>query len=188
MDNLQRIDYLLHTNALDEMGKNELISILLDEYGSKIVRLAYIYVKDQGKAEDIAQEVFLKCYEKLDQYRQEASIETWLSKIAINICRDYLRSGWFKYFARGVIDTFPYLKHKETPELKLIEQMENEKLMQAVFSLPQKYREVIILHYYMEYSTKQIGDLLAIKSVSVRSRLARAREKLQKKLETGEGS
>ena len=67
---------------------------LMREYGNDVLRMAYLYVKDMHTAEDMFQEVFLKANEKLDTYEERASIKTWLLRITMNTCKDYLKSAY----------------------------------------------------------------------------------------------
>ncbi|WDC84697.1 sigma-70 family RNA polymerase sigma factor [Caloramator sp. mosi_1] len=72
------------------------IEYLIDEYGDDILRLCYIYTKDYSQAEDLFQEVFIKVYKNIDKFRQDSDVYTWITKIAINTCKDYLKSAWIK--------------------------------------------------------------------------------------------
>ncbi|WP_369385783.1 sigma-70 family RNA polymerase sigma factor [Mesobacillus boroniphilus] len=80
----------------EHWSNKEKLSWLMDEYGDKIIRLAYTYVRSHQAAEDITQEVFLKCYEKMHLFRGDSSYKTWLYKITVNKCKDYLKSWSYK--------------------------------------------------------------------------------------------
>ena len=69
------------------------IEELIDLYGDAILRLCILYLGDRQLAEDAFQETFLKAWEKWDGFRGESSVKTWLTRIAVNTCRDMLRSG-----------------------------------------------------------------------------------------------
>ncbi len=154
----------------------------MNEHGSHMTRLAYSYVKDMTTAEDIAQDVFLKCYTKLDSFKGNSSLKTWLNRITINKCKDHLKSGWKRYMQFD-LPFFSQPKTHETPESEVTTQMEHDALTQFVLQLPVKYREVTILHYYQDYSTKEISEILDLKDTSVRTRLRRARQMLEEYLE-----
>lgn len=66
------------------------------EYGNELVRLAFSYVKDTESAKDMVQNTFIKCYKNLDSFRFDAQIKTWLYRITINECKDYLKSWNYK--------------------------------------------------------------------------------------------
>lgn len=168
-----------------EQDKDEILEWLMNEYGQSITRLAFTYTKQRQLAEDIAQEVFIKCYLHLDNFRHESSYKTWLYRITINLCKDKLKSWSF----RNIIfsDQFPNksAKYKETPELQLINNESNQMVAEKIYSLPIKYREVIILYYYEDLTYNEISDLLKVKISTVKSRLHRARLLLKRKLERG---
>lgn len=163
--------------------KEEKLQILIEEYASYINRLAYLYVKDWAIAEDITQDVFMKCYEKLDTFRGESSYKTWLYKITNNKCKDYLKSKWY----RSILPT-EYIKEfllttNRTPEHKVLSNDERQAVAKLVLSLPSKYREVIILFYYEQLKIKEIAEITGIKQETIRTRLKRARNILQTKFE-----
>ncbi|MGC4377446.1 sigma-70 family RNA polymerase sigma factor [Fictibacillus sp. Mic-4] len=164
-------------------SREEILHQLMDMYEQSVIRLAYTYVRDRRAAEDIAQEVFVRCYMHIDGFRHEASLKTWVFTITANLCKDYLRSGWKKYI--NVVDLMVKLKKSDpsTPELKVVQKSEQEELINGVFTLPIKYREVIILHYYQDLSIKEMAEVLQKKEATIRTRLQRAREMLKGKLQ-----
>jgi RNA polymerase sigma-70 factor, ECF subfamily len=156
-------------------NKEQLLMQLMNSHGEKLIRLAYTYVKDWGKAEDIVQDVFITCFTKLETYRGDASLQTWLYRITVNRCKDYLKSWSFKNIKfSDVILGFTKSK-SELPEFHLVTKDEHHELSEKVLSLSLKYREVIILHYYEELSIKQISELLNVKISTVKVRLSRGR-------------
>jgi RNA polymerase sigma factor (sigma-70 family) len=165
-------------------SKEEIVEWLMNEYGKKVVRLAFTYIKQEQLAEDVAQEVFIKCYQKLDTFRKESSYQTWLYSITVNLCKDRLRSWSFRnivindFFSNSSIS-------KKTPESDLMDTESRRELSQCVLALPVKYREVIILFYYEELTYQQITQLLGISNQTIKSRLHRGRDLLRKKLKGG---
>lgn len=151
----------------------------MDEYGELLIRLAYTYVKDIHVAEDIIQEVFLKVYEKEDQFRFESSYKTYLYRITINRCKDYLKSWSFRslFFTDKRLSSEP--ETNESAENMMIRFQEDYELGEKVLSLPIKYREVLILHYYQDYSVSEIGSILSISQNTVNTRLRRAKERIK---------
>lgn len=159
--------------------KDAMLSALMSDYGDNIVQLAYLIVKDKGIAEDITQEVFLKAYRGLDQFRQESSVKTWLYRIAINESRKYLRSWSF----RQIFST--YLSKKElgsekvadtNVETAVIQRLSKVQIAERVMMLSPLYRKVMILHYYEDLSIKEIAHVLDISEDAVRTQLHRARK------------
>jgi RNA polymerase sigma-70 factor, ECF subfamily len=155
---------------------------LMNKYQHMIIRLAYMYVKDIKAAEDIAQETFVKCYIKYDQFNGDSSIKTWICRIAINQCKDYLKSPLRRI---GSINLLKKIEIVDTlsPELKVVNSEENEFMVNKILSLPLNYREVIILFYYQELSIKEISEITRTPESTIQTRLSRARAKLKKKLD-----
>lgn len=146
------------------------------EHGEELLRLAYTYVKNKQAAEDIVQDVLLKAFEKQAEFRGEATYRTYLYRMTINRSYDYLRSWHYKNTILG--EKIQRLFGRLT-EQEVITQSENRQLAQAVLALPLKYREVIVFTYYYNYSSAEIGKLLNCSSATVRTRIARGREKLK---------
>ena len=80
-------------------GRSEL-DRLMEEYGSALLRMCALYLKDADLAQDAVQDTFVKAYRHLREYRGESSEKTWLTSIAMNVCRDYLRTAWFRHISR----------------------------------------------------------------------------------------
>ncbi|WP_332647805.1 sigma-70 family RNA polymerase sigma factor [Lysinibacillus sp. 54212] len=157
----------------------------MDEYGELLIRLAYTYVKDIHVAEDIIQDVFLKVYEKDDGFRFESSYKTYLYQITINRCKDYLKSWSF----RSLFFTDNRLSEAETNESTentMIRFEEDFELGEKVLALPIKYREVLILHYYQDYSISEVSSILGISQNTVNTRLRRAKERIKSNMSRNE--
>ncbi|MGD6804424.1 sigma-70 family RNA polymerase sigma factor [Rossellomorea vietnamensis] len=169
----------------NEMNREEIVEWLMNEYGRKVVRLAYTYLKQEQLAEDIAQEVFIKCFQKLDTFRHESSYQTWIYSITVNLCKDRLKSWSFKNLITSNFFSLKSVTH-ETPEKDVINLEAKRELSECVLGLPVKYREIIILFYYEELSYKEISELLGISSQTIKTRLHRARNLLKKQLKGGE--
>lgn len=166
----------------DELSKVERIEWLMNEYGQEVARLAFTYTKQKQLSEDISQEVFIKCYEKLDQFRHESSYKTWIYRITINLCKDRLRSWTF----RNVVFTeffSKWSKPVESTESLVMDGESRRIISEKVMNLPIKYREVIMLYYYEELTYNQIAEMLDMNIQTIKSRLHRARLLLKKMLE-----
>ena len=153
------------------------IERLMDVYGRALKRMCCLYLKDVSLAEDASQETFLRAWRHLGDFRRESSEKTWLMRIAMNVCRDMLRTGWFRHLDRRV-----------TPEeLPLVSEMDEERplLAEQVMALPPKYREPILLYYYQDMDTKEMARALGVSFNTAKSRLLRARALLKKELEGG---
>ena len=145
------------------------------EYGPSLKRTCYLYLKDVALAEDAAQETFVKAWRSFSTFRGDCSEKTWLMRIAVNICRDMLRSAWFRRMDRRV-----------TPEelpLTAPSKDEQPQLAEAIMALAPKYREVIILYYYQELDTQEMALAVRTSVNTAKSRLFRARKLLREQLE-----
>lgn len=150
-----------------------------------VIRTAYYYVKDKMVAEDIAQEVFLKAFQKIEDFRGASSVETWLYRITVNHCKDYVRSWAYRKLL--VQQQFDRTRDEgDLPEDVLVKKHRGEELLAMVMQLPVKYREVILLHYFEELKVKEIAEILSDKETTVRVRIMRALKKLRFQIEEGE--
>ena len=156
--------------------RNQTIEKLIQQYQTPLLRLCYIQLQDKTLAEDAVQETFLKAYRGFAQFRGESSEKTWLTRIAVNVCRDYQRGSWFRHTDRSI-----------TPDMLQIgtEQPDTEDmdLSMAVMKLPRKMREAILLYYYHDMGTEEIAKVLGLTQSTVSYRLQKSREKLRKLLE-----
>lgn len=174
--------YALQGPAKAELDntKNLQIEELMDAYGDDILRLCLLYLGDRQLAEDAFQETMVKAWQKLPTFRGESSAKTWLSHIAVNTCRDMLRSGWLRMMRRS--EAMDVLESFTAPG----EGEDAGEVTQAVLSLPGKYREIVVLYYYQDMKIREIADVLKIPVNSVSTRLRRARGLLGKTLKGDE--
>jgi RNA polymerase sigma-70 factor, ECF subfamily len=167
------------------INKDELLENIMIEHGNDVLYLAYSYVKNRTVAEDLAQEVFLSAYTHLDGFHWDSSIKTWLYRITVNRCKDYLKSWSYRSMViSNVFDMAPHSKDKETVSM-MIEKDDKAKLADIIFTLPLKYREVIYLFYFEEMSMSEMTNLLNLNVNTLKSRLKRAKELLKKEIEKG---
>ena len=156
--------------------RDQTIERLIRQYQTPLLRLCCIQLQDRALAEDAVQETFLKAYKGFEQFRGDCSEKTWLTRIAINTCRDLQRGSWFRFTDRRV-----------TPEVLPIGTVqpdtEDLDLSLAVMKLPPKMREAILLYYYQDMGTEEIAETLGLTQSTVSYRLQKSREKLRKLLE-----
>lgn len=154
---------------------------LMRTYGNDVLRTAYLYVKDVQTAEDIFQDVFLKVNCRLDGFRGECSLKTWLLQITINTCKDYLKSAWNRRV--HTTEEFQTQQVEETG-FEAVEKKQDHKIIkEVVMELPDKYKEVVLCVYYQEMSVEEAAYTLEIAVGTVKSRLSRARQKIKELLE-----
>ena len=140
-----------------------------EKYSDMVYRLAVARVKNKYDADDILQEVFLRFIKYKDKVENEEHLKALLIRITINCSKSLLTSGWFKR-------TEPLSEHLSVSDPSF-------DTLDAVLRLPQKYRTVIHLHYYMGYSVDEIATILKSKPSTVKSQLHRARKMLKIDLE-----
>ena len=154
---------------------------IIDNFGESLMRLAYTYVKDRQIAEDIVQEVFTEAYEKMNDFRRESSYQTYLYRMTVNRCHDHFRSWSFRNLFY-TDKSYNYQLQSISVESTVVSKDVHNILGEEILSLPIKYREVIVFHYYKEYSVEQIAAILDLSTSTVRTRLRRAKSKLKEKM------
>jgi RNA polymerase sigma-70 factor (ECF subfamily) len=156
--------------------RDQTIERLIREFQTPLLRLCFMQLRDRALAEDAVQETFLKAYKHYSLFRGDCSEKTWLTRIAVNTCRDFQRGAWFKHTDRRI-----------TPEMLPIgtaqPDLEDYDLSLAVMELPRKFREVIILYYYQDMGMEEIAETVGIAQSTVSNRLRKGREKLRRLLE-----
>lgn len=165
-----------------QAGETEqLLDDLLDLYGQEILQLVYSYVKNRAIAEDLTQEIFVKCYQALSTYKQQSKMRTWLWRISINHCKDFLKS-WYHRHVEPSLENWEVMDGTNVEE-KIIQRDEDQELAHAVMRLPIIYREVIYLYYFQELSIKEIFEITGVKESTVKTRLRKAKQILRIELE-----
>lgn len=170
-------------DQINTASSEEIINEAMKEYGQEILQLVYSYVKNRAAAEDLTQEIFIKCYKSLHTYQQKSTFRTWLWRIAINHSKDYLKSWHYKNILLAKDEPFLQEDSKFTLEESIIQKDEDAELAEAVMELPIIYREVIYLYYFQELPIREIAATLAKNENTVKTRLKRAKELLKESLE-----
>jgi RNA polymerase sigma-70 factor (ECF subfamily) len=170
--------------TLVHQGEQGAFRILVERYQERIRNLIYSIFHEQQVVDDLSQEVFIKAYEALSQFRFQSSFYTWLYRIAVNKSRDELRKRkvrrWFSL--QSMLDS----GDKELGSKIVVEQHDNElqELLAAnLKTLPEKYRIAIILKDVDGLSYEEIAEVMECEIGTVKSRLSRARALLRKVLE-----
>ncbi|MEA3319525.1 sigma-70 family RNA polymerase sigma factor [Sutcliffiella horikoshii] len=167
---------------MSENEKDLLLEKVMLEYGDQLARLAYSYVKEQEIAKDLVQNTFEKCYTKLENFRHESTIKTWLYRITINECKDYLKS--WSYKKSRMMELYSANKNISlSSEEEAMEKWEKGRVKSTIFTLPPKYREMIFLYYYEELTMEEIAELLGLSISTVKTRISRGRERLKLEME-----
>ncbi len=157
------------------------LSELMNTYGQDVWNFAFSLTRSPEMADDILQDVFIKAYLHIEEFRGEASIKTWLLAITRNTVSDYKRSAFIRK-----VTLFDSISKKEThpsAEKEYIDEFIYEDIWKKVLCLPVKLREVLVLHAHHGLSEKEIAHLLNIPHGTVKSRLHHARNKMSKWME-----
>ncbi|MEC1177035.1 sigma-70 family RNA polymerase sigma factor [Metasolibacillus meyeri] len=130
---------------------------IVEQYGEYLYHVSYLYVKDRQLAEEITQDVLFKYAQQPEKFRGEAALKTYLTKIAIHRCYDELR----KWKRKNLLNSWLFKKEKNQPSIEhtYIQQESYQTLLDKVLQLPLHYREVIILHYYIEEKVSLIDNI-----------------------------
>ena len=149
---------------------------IVDQYGTGLLRMCYLYLKDMQLAEDAVQDTFLKVYRNYGQFNGGAGEKTWVTRIAINVCKDYLRTAWRRRV--NVVEELNDIPDAEGPHAA-----EDGALLEEVVALKPKYCEVLLLYYYQDLKISEIAKVLGAPESTISVRLKRAREQLKSRLE-----
>lgn len=157
-----------------------ILEMIMDEYGTKIKKLVYSYVNNWDISTDLTQEVFITVYQKLEGFQYRSSLKTWIFRIAINKCKDHLKSWHYRNMVLNEKLFFFIKDSKKIPEEQVILLDDSNELYRKIWTLPTKYREVFILHYYEDLTPHEISDALNLSISTVKTRLYRGKEKVMK--------
>nr|WP_300003592.1 sigma-70 family RNA polymerase sigma factor [Tissierella sp.] len=156
--------------------KEDLIEQLYKRYHRELYIYALSLAKDQYEAQDLVSETFFKALLTVDE--ETSYFKYWLFRVCKNLFLDKLRKNKHDRNINHII-----LSSKETPLDRIIEDQEKRDLFKAVMSLPETYREVIVLYYYNSFSVREISQQIGASESSIKVLLYRARKKLKIRLE-----
>ncbi len=173
-----------------QQGDKSAFDHLVRKYQNKIILLVNRYVKDPSEAQDVTQEAFIKAYRALGNFRGDSAFYTWLYRIAINTAKNYLvsRARRHSEFEVDVTEAeqvynAPQLKGLDTPD----QELHNDEIIAAISSamdkLPEDMRNAIMLREFEGMSYEEIAHTMDCPVGTVRSRIFRAREAIDKKLQ-----
>ena len=144
----------------------------IDRYADLVRRVCTIHLKNHADTEDIFQTVFLKYVTGTTEFESEEHEKAWFIRVTINACKDLLRS----FFRSRTVSLDDLLEQPDqVPE-------DHREVLEAVLALPDKYRDVVYLHYYEGYTAPEIGTILHKNPNTVYTLLTRARDELRKML------
>lgn len=148
------------------------VEVLIEKYKNNIYAVAFNICKNKHDAEDVVQDTFIQYLSQKKDFQSEQHIRAWIIRVAINKAKN--KNNLF--FRRNSLPLEDYI------ETLTFESDESHELFEAVMKLPEKYRIVIHLFYYEDYSVQEIADILKITQNNVKVRLSRGRLSLRKTL------
>jgi len=175
---------------LVQQGNKAAFDLLVRKYQNRVINLVSRFVKNQGDVQDVAQEAFIKAYRALPGFRGESAFYTWLYRIAVNTAKNYLVAQKRRPSSSDIdamdaenFDGSDNLRENSSPERLLL----SEELRKVVFAtleqLPEDLRTAITLREMEGLSYEDIAQVMACPVGTVRSRIFRAREALDKQIE-----
>jgi RNA polymerase sigma factor (sigma-70 family) len=165
-------------------GNRSAFGVLIERYRIMVLQVAYSVVGQSDIAHDLSQETFLQAFLSLTQLREPARFRGWLYGIALNVCRDFIRSQSVNLFSLEALNGGVYIADEmPSPEILAEETELRQTIEQALASLTAGNREVVVLFYYDGFKTSEIAEMLEISVSAVKVRLHKARQQLKNYLE-----
>jgi RNA polymerase sigma-70 factor (ECF subfamily) len=172
-----------------KQGDRSAFDLLVVKYQHKILNLIMRYVKDPSEAQDVAQEAFLKAYRAVPSFRGDSAFYTWMYRIAINTAKNHLVAARrrpvnleFEVSESEGFEPFATLRDGDTPEHLALTDEIGEAINKAVSDLPEELRTAILLREIEGMSYEEIAEAMECPVGTVRSRIFRAREAIDKRL------
>ncbi|MGO4332707.1 RNA polymerase sigma factor [Cupriavidus sp. 2TAF22] len=148
----------------------------------RVLALATRMLGDRAEAEDVAQEVFVRLWKQAGRWQPgRARFDTWLYKVALNLCYDRLRGER----GQAIEDVPEQATPQAGPEEAMEAAMQGSRVAAALARLPARQREALVLHYYQELSNEEAAALMGVSTEALESLLARARRGLREMLAAG---
>lgn len=150
------------------LRKNAQIIAIYNRHVDTVYRVCFSFMKNKAETEDMVQETFLRLMSTRREFENEKHEKAWLIVTASNLCKDALKKWW-----RGNEDIENYLN------LPQENQFQDNSILEAILALPEDYKTAVYMYYYEGYTTMEIAQHCGCPEATIRSRLMRARKKLQ---------
>jgi RNA polymerase sigma-70 factor, ECF subfamily len=163
-----------------QAGDKDAFGVLVERYVPKLTRYGRRFVSDEDECKDVLQDVFLSAYEHIQSFDASRAFSPWIYRIAHNAFVNTLRKRRtlsVSFFDLDIL--FPHAVMGESLSEEVMQKEEREHLLLYVDRLPEKYRSVVLLHYFEELEYQEIADVLHIPISTVGVRLVRARAMLK---------
>ena len=161
---------------MEQDQRREWLNQAITRWEKQILHLCFAYLGDIALAEDAVQETFFKAWKHYGDFRGEAGEKTWLMRIAMNTCRDLLKSSWTRNTDRSVTPDL-------LPEGSVPFEERDDTVTRAVMSLPPRLREATLLRWYQGLSLEEMTRVLHLPRSTVNYRVKKAKTMLKGKLE-----
>ena len=161
---------------MEQDQRREWLNQAITRWEKQLLHLCFAYLGDTALAEDAVQETFFKAWKHYGDFRGEAGEKTWLMRIAMNTCRDLLKSSWVRNTDRSVTPDL-------LPEGSVPFEERDDTVTRAVMSLPPKLREATLLHWYQGLSLEEMTRVMRLPRSTVNYRLKKAKTMLKGQLE-----
>ena len=169
-------------------GDGASFAILLEKHRLPVIHFLYRMVQNQGVAEELAQEVFLRVYRSRESYEPTAKFTTWLFRIATHLALNSLRDGKHRRMEERLDDDSAEMPARQVSdqrpsvEQRMVYQARTDEIRRAVATLPEKQRAAVLMHKYEEMEYSQIAKVLNCSESAIKSLLFRAYETLRARL------
>ena len=167
--------------AHENMNREQRLSRWIDLYSDTILKTCFLYLSDRQQAEDVLQDTWIKAWKHMEDIdlKRITNEKAWLLRIAINTCKDYRRTAWFRHVdTRKAIEDLPARLVSSEPE--------DRTLTLIVMDLPERYKQIILLHYFQGLTLQETADVLGQSASTAHRRLKKAEALLKDALERGE--
>ncbi len=167
--------------AVPGTSSEELLSAWIERYAAMILKTCFVCLSDRAQAEDAMQDTFIKAWRHMEDFRRKGirNEKAWLLRIAVNTCRDYRRTAWFRH-----VDTRQALE--DLPPRLMEAEPEDHDLMLTVCGLPDRYKQAVLLYYYHGLTEQETAEVLSLSLATVHRRLRKAEALLRTALEGGD--
>lgn len=162
-------------------GEPEAFGVLVDKYKAGIFAYVYARINNFQDAQEVTQEIFISAFKGLHSLKRYESFSFWLFRIASNQCKRWIRSQIRHSQPESIEDINPKMLDDSSIE-SYREEILDQSIREALNSLPETYREVLILYYFSDMDSNEIAESLGISPTAIRMRLSRAREQFKEEM------
>ena len=159
---------------MEQDARQAWLDAAIARWEKEILHLSFVYLGDLDLAEDAVQETFFKAWKNHDRFRGDAGEKTWLMRIAVNTCKDLLKSAWMRHTERAA---------DPLPEGTVPFEERDDTVTRAVMALPPRLKEVTLLHWYQGLTLEEMVKVLRIPRSTINYRLKKAKAILKEELE-----